>query len=134
MKNLRGVCAAGWGEPCPALRDASETSTNRGNALGRGESSPQLEMGTAHFLVFEPLGKSQLPRTGARSPSGNSRGGCLGCIPLDPTQYDMMNEGTEYLYLGPCRIPNLAEFQKHSAEEKRNPYPQNFCFRFSESA
>ena len=49
MKKLRGVCAAGWGEPCPALRDASETSTNRGNALGRGESSPQLEMGTAHL-------------------------------------------------------------------------------------
>ena len=45
MKNLRGVCAAGWGEPCPALRDASETSTNRGNALGRGESSPQPAAG-----------------------------------------------------------------------------------------
>ena len=55
LKKLRGVCAAGWGEPCPALRDASETSTNRGNALGRGESSPQPEMGTAHFLVFEPF-------------------------------------------------------------------------------
>ena len=55
MKNLRGVCAAGWGEPRPALRDASEASTNRDNALGRGESSPQLEMGTAHFLVFEPF-------------------------------------------------------------------------------
>jgi len=48
MKNLRGVCAAGWGEPCPALRDASETSTNRGNALGRGESSPQLAAGFAN--------------------------------------------------------------------------------------
>ena len=55
LKKLRGVCAAGWGEPCPALRDASETSTNRGNALGRGASSPQQEMGTAHFLVFEPF-------------------------------------------------------------------------------
>src|SRR3989338_10818952 len=55
MKNLRGVCAAGWGEPCPALPDATERSTNRGNALGRGESSPQLEMGTAYFLVFEPF-------------------------------------------------------------------------------
>ena len=41
--------------PVPLRRDASETSTNRGNALGRGESSPQLEMVTAHFLVFEPL-------------------------------------------------------------------------------
>src|SRR3989338_6046688 len=49
MKNLRGVCAAVWGEPCSALRNASETSTNRGNALGRGESSPQLEIGTAHL-------------------------------------------------------------------------------------
>ena len=55
MKNLRGVCAAGWGEPCPALPDATAGSTNRGNALGRGESSPQLEMGTAHLLVFEPF-------------------------------------------------------------------------------
>ena len=55
MKNLRGVCAAGWGEPCPALRDATERSTNRGNALGRGESSPQPEMGTAPALVFEPF-------------------------------------------------------------------------------
>ena len=41
--------------PVPLRRDASETSTNRGNALGRGESSPQPEMGTAHFLVFEPF-------------------------------------------------------------------------------
>jgi len=55
MKNLRGVCAAGWGEPCPALPDATERSTNRGNALGRGESSPQQAMGTAHLLVFEPF-------------------------------------------------------------------------------
>ena len=55
-----------------------------------------------------------------------------GVFPLDQTQYDMINEGTEDLHLGSCRIPNLAEFQKHSAEEKRNPYPQNICFRFSE--
>ena len=41
--------------PVPLRRDASETSTNRGNALGRGESSPQLEMGTAPALVFEPF-------------------------------------------------------------------------------
>jgi hypothetical protein len=33
-----------------------------------------------------------------------------GVFPLDWTQYDMMNEGTEHLYLGSCRIPNLAEF------------------------
>ena len=79
--------------PVPLRRDASETSTNRGNALGRGESSPQPEMGTAHFLVFEPF---PYPRTGARSPSGNFRGGCRGCIPLDQTQYDMMKEGTEH--------------------------------------
>ncbi len=94
IKNLRGVCAAGWGEPCSALRNATAGSTNRGNALGRGESSPQPEMGTAHLLVFEPF---PYLRTGARSPSGNSRGGCRGWIPLDQTQYDMMNEGTEYL-------------------------------------
>jgi len=30
-------------------------STNRGTALGRGESSPQLEMGTAQFFPFEPF-------------------------------------------------------------------------------
>lgn len=41
--------------PVPLRRDATERSTNRGNALGRGESSPQPEMGTAHFLVFEPF-------------------------------------------------------------------------------
>ena len=50
---------------------------------------------TAHFFPFEPLAKVPLPRTGARSPSGNSRGGCRGCISLDWTQCDMMKEGTE---------------------------------------
>ncbi|KKU58549.1 MAG: hypothetical protein UX81_C0021G0002 [Parcubacteria group bacterium GW2011_GWA2_47_12] len=97
--------------------------TNRGNALGRGESSPQLEMGTAHLLVFEPF---PYPRTGARSPSGNSRGGCRGCIPFRLDTYDMMNEGTEHLYLGLCRIPNLAEFKKILAEENGILIPKIF--------
>ena len=86
MKKLRGVCAAGWGEPCPALRDASETSTNRGNALGRGESSPQLEMGTAHFLVFEPFPYLELALVAlAEIPEADAEG----VFPLDWTQcYD----------------------------------------------
>ena len=60
-----------------------------------------------------------------------------GVFPLDMTQYDMMNEGTilnlnfGFLLRAEFRIsPN---FKKHSAEKKRNPSPQNFCFRFSES-
>ncbi len=91
MKNLRGVCAAGWGEPCPALRDATERSTNRGNALGRGESSPQPEMGTAHFLVFEPFPYLELALVAlAEIPEADAEG----VFPLDWTQHDMMNEGT----------------------------------------
>ena len=86
------ACAHGWGEPCSALRNAPAGSTNRGNALGRGESSPQLEMGTAHFLVFEPFPYLELALVAlAEIPEG----GCRGCIPLDLTQYDMMNEGTD---------------------------------------
>ncbi len=83
MKNLRGVCAAGWGEPCPALRDATERSTNRGNALGRGESSLQPEMGTAHFLVFEPFPYLELALVAlAEIPEADAEGG----FPLDWTQ------------------------------------------------
>ena len=64
LKNLRGVGAAGWGEPCPALRDASETSTNRGNALGRGASSPQLEAGFfLERLIYRYLSRSKKPAT-----------------------------------------------------------------------
>ena len=123
MKNLRGVCAAGWGEPCPALRDATERSTNRGNALGRGESSPQLEMGTAHLPGIWAV---PIPRTGARSPSGNSRGGCRGCIPLDQTQwYDERRHRLSFVFClysfcavsslkkpdrAPSPIPNLKIF------------------------
>ena len=125
MKNQRGVCAAGWGEPCPALRDASETSTNRGNALGRGESSPQPEMGTAHLLVFEPFPYLELALVAlAETPEADAEG----VFSLDLTQYDMMNEGTEHLYLGSCRIPNLAEFKKILAEVLRNPFPQESLF------
>jgi hypothetical protein len=92
MKNLRGVCAAGWGEPCSALRNATAGSTNRGNALGRGESSPQLEMGTAHFLVFEPFPYLELALVAlAEIPEADAEG----VFPLDWTQYDMMNEGTD---------------------------------------
>ena len=63
MKKLRGVCAAGWGEPCPALRDATERSTNRGNALGRGASSPQLEAGFfLERLIYWYLSRSKKSR------------------------------------------------------------------------
>src|SRR3989338_11566726 len=55
LKKLRGVCAAGWGEPCPALRDATVGSTNRGTALGRGGSSPQPEIGNGPFPGFLPF-------------------------------------------------------------------------------
>ena len=83
MKNLRGVCAAGWGEPCPALRDATAGSTNRGNALGRGESSPQPEMGTAHLLVFEPFPYLELALVAlAEIPEADASG----VFPLDWTQ------------------------------------------------
>ena len=54
--------------PVPALWDATERSTNRGNALGRGESSPQPEMGTArlqmpmfsHRLIYWYLSRSHI--------------------------------------------------------------------------
>ncbi|OGI72730.1 hypothetical protein A2W56_02830 [Candidatus Nomurabacteria bacterium RIFCSPHIGHO2_02_41_18] len=83
MKNLRGVCAVGWGEPCSALRNAPAGSTNRDNALGRGESSPQLEMGTAHFLVFEPLPYLELALVAlAEIPEADASG----VFPLDWTQ------------------------------------------------
>ena len=52
----------------------------------------------------------------------------------------MIHEGTEYFEFWVSRIPpqtppagriqNLAEFQKHSAEEKRKPNPQNICSAF----
>ncbi|OGI76518.1 hypothetical protein A3C67_01720 [Candidatus Nomurabacteria bacterium RIFCSPHIGHO2_02_FULL_42_19] len=74
------------------------------------------------FLTFSSNGSS-----------GNSRGGCRGCIPLDQTQYDMMNEGTEYLYLGSCRIPNPAEFQKTFSRGKVESISPKYLFRFSES-
>ena len=83
MKNLRGVCAVGRGEPCSALRNAPAGSTNRDNALGRGESSPQLEMGTAHFLVFEPLPYLELALVAlAEIPEADASG----VFPLDWTQ------------------------------------------------
>jgi len=38
----------------------------------------------------------------------------------------MMDEGTEHLYLGSCRIPNLAEFKKTLAEENGIHIPKIF--------
>src|SRR3989344_6364845 len=87
LKNLRGVCAAGWGEPCSALRNATAGSTNRGNALGRGASSPQSEMGTDHFLVFEPFPYLELALVAlAEIPEADAEG----VFPLDLTQCDMI--------------------------------------------
>ena len=51
-----------------------------------------------------------------------------GVFPLDWTQYDMMNEGTEHLYLGSCRIPNLAEFQKTLSREKAESVSPKLLF------
>jgi len=57
--------------------------TNRGNALGRGESSPQPEMGTAHLLVFEPFPYLELALVAlAEIPEANAEG----VFPLDWTQ------------------------------------------------
>ena len=65
--------------------------TNRGNALGRAECSPQSEMGTAHFLVFEPFPYLELALVAlAEIPEADAEGG----FTLDLTQCDMMNEGT----------------------------------------
>ncbi|MEI8175086.1 MAG: hypothetical protein WCG28_04005 [bacterium] len=85
-------------------------STNRDNALGRGESSPQPEMGTAHLLVFEPFPYLELALVAlAEIPEADAEG----VFSLDWTPNNMMNEGTEHLYSGSCRIPNLAEFKKN---------------------
>jgi len=63
MKNQRGVCAVGWGEPCSALRNATVGSTNRDNALGRGESSPQLAAGFfLKRLIYRYLSRSKKTR------------------------------------------------------------------------
>ena len=108
MKNLRGVCAAGWGEPCPASAGCDRREHEPRQRTGERRILSPTSCG---FLLerliswYLSCSAKSAPRTGARSPSGNSRGGCRGCIPLDPTQCDMMNEGTEYFGFWVSRIP-----------------------------
>ena len=87
-------------------------------------------MGTAHLLVFEPFPYLELALVAlAEIPEADAEG----VFPLERTQYDMMNEGTEHLYLGSCRIPNLAEFQKTFSRGKAESISPKLLFRFSES-
>jgi len=59
MKNLRGVCAAGWGEPCPASAGCESASWRRARteATHWGEENPLPNKKWERLIypVFEPF-------------------------------------------------------------------------------
>ena len=98
MKNLRGVCAAGWGEPCSALRNASVSEHEPRQRTGeRSILSPTRSGLFLERLIYRYLSRSKKSRylelalvALAEIPEADAEG----VFPLDWTQYDMMNEGT----------------------------------------
>ena len=63
MKNLRGVCAAGWGEPCSALRNASVSEHEPRQRTGeRSILSPTRSGLFLERLIYRYLSRSKKSR------------------------------------------------------------------------